>query len=190
VIDIAHLPQRSTVRALELLEAAEYPATSTHGDTYGGRLFELGGMGSVGIGGCASLDEPDTLGNRIRNRVRERSEHGLYPAEGFAFDFNGFAGSRRPRFGDRSPCPQPQPNPITYPFTSFDGTIEFTEPQLGDRPVDFNTEGMIHIGLLPELIEEVRRDGMSDEDLEPLFRSAESWVRLWEAAETRAARGF
>jgi hypothetical protein len=53
--------------------------------------------------------------------------------------------------------------------------------------VDFNTEGMIHIGLLPELIEDARRDGVSDEDLEPLFRSAEGYVRMWERAEMRGA---
>jgi len=45
--------------------------------------------------------------------------------------------------------------------------------------VDFNTEGMIHIGLLPELIEDVRRDGLSDAEFEPLFRSAEGYIRMW-----------
>lgn len=52
---------------------------------------------------------------------------------------------------------------------------------------DFNTEGMIHIGLLPELIEDARRDGVTDEQLEPIFRSAEAFIRLWERAEKRAA---
>ena len=46
---------------------------------------------------------------------------------------------------------------------------------------------MIHIGLLPELIEDVRRNGVTDEDLEPLFRSAESYLRMWEKAEARGA---
>lgn len=63
----------------------------------------------------------------------------------------------------------------------------FTEPQLGVRSVDFNTEGMLHLGLVAELIEDVRRDGMSDEELEPLFRSAEGYLRMWERAEERAA---
>jgi hypothetical protein len=51
--------------------------------------------------------------------------------------------------------------------------VTFTPPRLGNRTVDFNTEGMLHIGLLPELIEDARRDGVSDAELEPLFRSAE-----------------
>jgi len=46
---------------------------------------------------------------------------------------------------------------------------------------------MIHIGLLPELIEDARRDGVTDEQLEPIFRSAEAFIRLWERAEKRAA---
>jgi hypothetical protein len=44
---------------------------------------------------------------------------------------------------------------------------------------------MIHIGLLPELIEDARRDGVTDADLEPLFRSAEAFVRMWEHAQAR-----
>jgi len=33
----------------------------------------------------------------------------------------------------------------------------------------------------------VRRDGASDADLEPLFRSAEGYLRMWEKAEARGA---
>ncbi|MDH3687353.1 MAG: hypothetical protein OEP95_14065, partial [Myxococcales bacterium] len=55
------------------------------------------------------------------------------------------------------------------------------------RPVDFNTEGMAHIGLLPELIEDIRGDSVTDEELEPLFKSAEGYIRMWEKAEARAA---
>ena len=81
----------------------------------------------------------------------------------------------------------PQDNPIDYPFTSYRGDVTFTQPRLGNRDVDFNTEGMQHIGLLPELSEDVRRDGVTDAQLEPLFRSAEAYIRMWERAETHAA---
>ena len=97
-------------------------------------------------------------------------------------------GGPRPRFGEDSRCGDtPQANPVTYPFTSYAGDVTFTEPTLGNRVVDFNTEGMIHVGLLPELIEDARRDGVTDEDLEPLFHSAEAYIRMWERAEERAA---
>jgi hypothetical protein len=65
--------------------------------------------------------------------------------------------------------------------------VTFTEPHLGNRVVDFNTEGLAEIGLLPELIEDARRTGATDADLEPLFRSAEGYLRMWERAETRGA---
>lgn len=190
IIDVAHLPQHSVVRTLDILEEAGYPASSTHGDTFDGRIFDIAGFGRISFGGCADLEQPDTMGNGLRNRVALLRERGLYAAPGFAFDMNGFAGARRPRFGEHSGCPQPQPNPITYPFRSFDGAVEFTQPRLADREVDFNTDGMLQIGLLPELIEDARRDGLSDEDLEPLFRSAEAYIRMWELAEERAERLF
>jgi microsomal dipeptidase-like Zn-dependent dipeptidase len=186
IVDIAHLPQRAVQRVLEMHEEHDYPATSTHGHTYGGAIYGFGGMAQTGFHGCGDPNASDTMGNGLRARVQERIDHGLYPAEGLGSDHNGFAGARRPRFGDHSHCSAPQANPVTYPFRSYASDVEFTEPQLGDRAVDFNTEGMIHIGLLPELIEDVRRDGMSDEDLEPLFRSAEAYIRLWERADLRA----
>jgi len=45
---------------------------------------------------------------------------------------------------------------------------------------------MVHLGLVAELIEDVRRDGVTDEELEPLFKSAEGYIRVWEKSERRA----
>jgi hypothetical protein len=59
---------------------------------------------------------------------------------------------------------------------------------VGNRTIDFNTEGLVHIGLLPELIEDARRDAVDEADIEPLFRSAEGYIRMWELAEQRAER--
>jgi len=185
MIDVAHLPQRSLVRAYELLEANEYPVLKTHGDTNGGRVYLNGGLAGTGLGRCASASAPGQMGNQLQANVQEVKDHGGYPAEALSFDLNGFAGGPRPRFGPDSPCGEPQKNPIGYPFTSLDGSVTFEQPYLGNRVVDFNTEGMIHIGLLPELIDDVRRDGVTDERLEPLFRSAEAFVRMWERAEAR-----
>lgn len=187
LIEVDHLPRRSFVRAYELLVENDYPALGTHGNTNRGMLYQLGGVGKIGFNRCASPDRDGVLGERFLDRIQEILDNGGYPAEGFGFDLNGFAGGPRPRFGEFSPCDEPQANPVTYPFTSYNGDVTFTEPQLGNRAVDFNTEGMIHLGLLPELIEDVRRDGTTDEQLEPLFRSAEGYLRMWERAEERAA---
>ena len=107
-------------------------------------------------------------------------------AEGFGLDLNGFAGARGPRFGPNANCGDPQSDPITYPFTFYGGDVVFEEPTLGNRTIDFNTEGLAHIGLLPEVIQDILGDGVSKEELEPLFRSAEGYIRMWEKAEARA----
>ncbi len=186
LIDIAHLPQRSVTRAYELLEEHQYPATKTHGKTTDGRLYNLGGLTGFGVGRCGDPNTPGTMVAGLANRVAAIVDKGGYPAQPLTFDLNGFAGAPGPRFGPESGCGPGQVAPVTYPFTSHDGQVTFEAPHLGDRAVDFNTEGMIHIGLFPELIEDLRRDGATPEQLEPLFRSAEAYVRMWEKAEARA----
>jgi microsomal dipeptidase-like Zn-dependent dipeptidase len=188
IIEVDHLPRRASVRAYEMLVENDYPPAATHGNTQDGLVYELGGISITGLGRCADPTRRGAMGDRLRERIALITAHGGYPAEGFGFDMNGFAHAPGPRFGIHSGCGDtPQANPITYPFTSYDGAITFTEPQLGERAVDFNTEGMLHIGLMPELIEDARRDGVTDAELEPLFRSAEAYLRMWERAEERGA---
>ena len=114
-------------------------------------------------------------------------EAGQFPGVGFGFDLNGLAGVPDPRFGPDANCSEVQRNPVVYPFKSYAGDVTFTQPFIGERKVDFNTEGMIHIGLVPELIEDARRTGVSDEDLDIVFKSAEAYIRTWERVEERAA---
>ena len=187
IVELDHLPRRSYARAFELLQAHDYPAAGTHGNTNRGLIYRLGGISKADLGRCSDPDRPGAMGDSLRSRVQEAIANGGYPALGFGFDLNGFASGPGPRFGADSHCGKPQANPITYPFPSYAGDITFQEPHLAKRTVDFNTEGMIHIGLLPELIEDTLRNGVTEKDLEPLFRSAEGYLRMWEKAEARAA---
>ncbi len=187
IVEIDHLPQWSYVGAFDILNANGYPASATHGSDYNGRIYENGGISKTNLGRCADPSNPGAMADSIRNRAAAIAAAGGYPAPGFGFDLNGFAGAPGPRFGDRSGCSTPQSDPVTYPFLSYAGDVTFTEPRVGNRVLDFNTEGLVHIGLLPELIEDARRTGVTDADLEPLFRSAEGWIRMWEKAEARAA---
>jgi hypothetical protein len=187
VIEIDHFPRRSYQRALELLEELDYPAAGTHGSTQNGRLYALGGISKTGLGRCRSATRKGAMLDGLRSRLGLIEKVGGYPAEGFGFDLNGFAGAPGPRFGERSRCSDPQEDPVGYPFTSYAGDITFTEPRIGNRTLDFNTEGFVHVGMLPELIQDARGDAESDAELEPLFRSAEGYLRMWERAEGRAA---
>jgi len=46
---------------------------------------------------------------------------------------------------------------------------------------------MAHYGLLPDFLQDLRNVGLTEADLEPLFRSAEDFVRMWGACEQAAA---
>ncbi|MCH9683451.1 MAG: hypothetical protein K0V04_18585 [Deltaproteobacteria bacterium] len=185
IIEVDHLPRRSFQRAYEMLEQFDYPAAGTHGENFDGRLYRLGGVSKTGLGRCREA-EPGAMVRRLQERIALISDNGGYPAEGFGFDLNGFAGAPGPRFTDGA-CATEQEGPVTYPFRSYAGDVEFTAPSVADRQIDFNMEGMVHIGMLPELLDDARRDAVSEDDLEPLFRSAEGYIRMWERAEARAA---
>lgn len=187
MIEIDHFPRRSYLRAFEMLQEYDYPAAGTHGNNNRGALYELGGISKFNFARCSDPDRPGSRIDSLRQRLDLIAAAGGYPAEGFGFDLNGFAGAPGPRFGERTRCAAPQENPVTYPFTSFDGQITFTEPQVGNRTLDFNTEGMAHIGLVAELVQDVLNDGVEKEELEPLFRSAEGYIRFWERSIERGA---
>lgn len=184
LIEVDHFPRKSYRRAFELLNEYDYPAVGSHGRDFAD-LYRLGGVSATGFSRCRSATERATVDDGFQNRLGKIVANGGYPGLGFGFDLNGFAGAPGPRFGPRG-CGSPQTDPLTYPFTSYAGDVTFHQPKVGVRTLDFNTEGLAHIGLLPELIEDVRRDGVSDADLEPLFRSAEAYLRAWEKAERRA----
>ena len=186
ILEIDHLGRQSYVEVLERLEEEGYPAAGTHGVTAEGRVYALGGISKTSFRGCADPMRSGTMVEPFLERAAAREAEGFLGAEGFGFDLNGFAGARRPRFGERSRCGPDQPNPMSYPFTSYDGRVTFTRPEVGERELDYDTEGMVHLGLVAEVIEDVRRDGATDEDLEPLFRSAEAYLQMWELAERRA----
>ncbi|MCB9756671.1 MAG: hypothetical protein H6713_42685 [Myxococcales bacterium] len=186
IIEVDHLPRRSYVRAYELLVEADYPAAGTHGQNNNGLIYKLGGVSKTNLGRCRDPENPGAVFDSLKGRVALIEQNGGYPAEGFGFDLNGFAGARGPRFGDGA-CAAPQDDPITYPFTSLAGDVEFTQPWVGNREIDFNTEGFVHIGMLPELLQDARGDADSDADFDPLLHSAEGYIRMWERAESRGA---
>lgn len=187
IIEVDHLPRRSYARAYELLRMYDYPAAGTHGSDNRGELYKLGGISTLRLDRCVDPADKEAPMRRLRERIARIEKAGTYPAQGFGFDFNGFAKGPRPRFGKDSNCAVPQAgNGMTYPFTSFAGDVTFLPPQLGVRSVDFDTEGMIHLGLMPELIQDARNVGYTEADLEPIFRSAEGYLRMWEKAERRA----
>ena len=187
LIEMDHFSRRAYAEVFTRLEEAGYPAIGSHGHNFNGKIYEIGGVSKVRFQRCQREGQPGYIAHELAERVVDLNQAGAYPAEGFGFDLNGFASYPKPRFGVNSPCRDPQTSPITYPFSSYAGDVSFTEPVIAERSLDFNNEGLVHLGLFPELIEDLRRGGASDQDLEPLFRSAEGYLRMWRRAERWAA---
>ncbi|EFH82106.1 peptidase M19 renal dipeptidase [Ktedonobacter racemifer DSM 44963] len=56
----------------------------------------------------------------------------------------------------------------------------------GERDFDINLDGVAHYGLLPDLLQDLKNVGLTHEDLIPLFRSAEDYIRTWEKCDRRS----
>ncbi len=112
----------------------------------------------------------------------------------FGSDFNGVAAHVGPRFGhdacgwneyERS-WQERFEERLEYPFT-LEGFGTFAKQKTGERTFDFNIDGLAHVGLLPDLVADMETIGVSPEELEPLFQSAEAFIALWERAEQATA---
>jgi len=45
---------------------------------------------------------------------------------------------------------------------------------------DINVDGLQHVGLYPDYIQDLRNEGVLWEDLTPMFNAAEDYIRMWE----------
>ena len=188
IIDLGHTPKASLNDIIPVLVDNNYPAVHTHGgDQTAVNLID--GLASRGLGSACRDEEGGSGLLASFNSINEQvdPETGL-PRKGLSYDFNGFASYNRPRFGELSRCVQEQEDPLTYPFTSFGGDIVFEKLQTGEQVFDFNQFGLANIGLYPDLIEEARRGGASEESMNSLFKTAEAYIRIWERAERRGAQ--
>jgi microsomal dipeptidase-like Zn-dependent dipeptidase len=173
------------------------------------RIRELGGLVSVitaqgGRSEIATFDGtrgiPHDCGYSSQSFVQAYL-HGIREFGGpiaFGTDFNGFAGQPAPRFGPDA-CRAKEKGsgeigpkaalggPMPYPF-SVHGVSGRTlgKSKVGTREYDYNVDGLAHIGMLPDLVQDMKTMGVSPAELEPLFRSAEQYIRMWEKVESRS----
>ncbi len=105
-------------------------------------------------------------------------------------DFNGVAGHVGPRFGydacgqdsvERSRQARAKTQ-LQYPF-KLPGFGTFDHQVTGKRTFDFNNDGLAHIGLLPDMVADLYKIGLSEAELDPLFRSAAAFVDVWRRAD-------
>lgn len=114
-------------------------------------------------------------------------------------DWNGAAGHLGPRFGSDAcggwgapnglerPAQIIENSRLQYPFT-LDGFGSF-EPQVtGFKTFDYNVDGLAHIGLVPDMVADLRAIGLDDYYVDKLMCSGEAYIRVWERAEALGAR--
>jgi hypothetical protein len=98
-------------------------------------------------------------------------------------DFNGFAGLPGPRQGGEA-CPgggeQGTTAGVNYPFTAVATGQQMDRSVVGDKTFDINSDGLAHVGILPDLIADFQAMDLTAAELEPLLRSAEGYVNVWE----------
>jgi microsomal dipeptidase-like Zn-dependent dipeptidase len=184
IIDLGHLSTAGYIDAYSIFKEYQYPPVDTHGGDYGGQLFKLGGFVNANL--AHNCDTSRTAEQYLSFYQKAIQFGHPYPTMGIGIDFNGAATYTAPRFGAQTSCETNQNNPLTYPFTSFDPAIKLNKLQTGSRTFDFNTDGLAHIGLLPDMIQDLRNNGLSDDQLAPLFKSAEGYIRMWETMIERS----
>jgi hypothetical protein len=106
ILEVDHFPQRSYARAYEMLVENDYPAAGSHGNNQRRPHLRARRHLHHGLRPLPRSDRTGATVQGFKDKIALITERGGYPAEGFGFDLNGFAGARGPRFGD-GPCARP-----------------------------------------------------------------------------------
>jgi hypothetical protein len=170
IIDPDHLSVRARQQLLDIVEKAHYSGiVSSHSwstpDSIP-RIYHAGGFVTPYAG--ASKDFISTW--REEQVLRDPR---FYGGLGWGADMNGFGAQGGPRNG---------PNPVTYPFKNFDGTVTVGRQRSGQRVFDINVDGVAHYGLYPDWVEDLRKQA-GDEIIRDLARGPEAYLQMWERAE-------
>jgi len=169
IIDPDHMSVDAANRTLQIAKANGYSGVvSSHSWTDKRNwpdIYEVGGV----VGPMAR----DSKGfYETWKETRKMRDPDYYFGFGFGDDMNGFASQGGPRNG---------PNPVKYPFKSFDGAVKIKRQQSGTRTFDFNVDGVAHYGLYPDWVEDLRQQG-GRKIVRDLSRGAEAYLQMWERA--------
>lgn len=167
-----------------------------------GKKFTIGYTPEVG---------PHTITDNCRHSSKSWAQAYEYAVDvmggpvAMGSDFNGIAGHLGPRFGSdacggwevvRTPerrrerlAQEQEAKKVDYNGDGFSipGFGTFGGQVTGFKTFDYNVDGLAHIGLLPDLVADLRAIGLSDHYYEALMCSAEQYVRVWGRAEAIAA---
>ncbi len=169
IIDPDHLDVIARRQLLSIVESRRYSGIiSSHSwstkDAFP-RIYGLGGMVTPYAGDATKFV---ARWRELRTMKNERFYWGI----GWGADMSGFGNQGRPRGG---------PNPVRYPFSSWDGKVTFDRPRTGTRTFDINRDGVAHYGLYPDWVEDLRMIA-GEEIVNDLVRGPEAYLQMWERA--------
>ena len=183
IVDPDHLSVRARKGMMSLLEAQRYSGVvSSHSWSTPDvvpRIYKLGGVVTPYAGDSKSFVK------KWREEAPRANRKKFYFGFGYGADMNGFGAQGHARNG---------PNPVTYPFKSWDGKQTIQQQRSGQRVYDINKDGVAHYGLYPDWVEDLRKQAGS-QIVKDLARGSEAYLQMWERAEgvrnqaCRSARG-
>ncbi|MEH1056842.1 membrane dipeptidase [Micromonospora sp. CPCC 206171] len=190
MIDVDHMSAASRADTLRLTGAAGYPVVAGHAEVLAAaeagrrseRLLTDDELTAIGRHGgivapllrqmsiAVSSDAKGTAEAFLAayRRVLRRLPEAAIP---FGSDLNGFAGL---------PCDLRRGRPLEYPFNAPVTRAALGRSRLGRRSFDLNTDGIAHVGMLPDFVAHLFELGLSEEEGRPLLDSALGYVRAWE----------
>ena len=127
------------------------------------RIYKLGGVVTP-----MKESAPDWI--KTWRETKSKRDPRFYFGFGYGSDQNGLSSQPHPREG---------PNPVQYPFKSFDGRVTFQRQRSGVREFDFTKDGVAHYGLFPDWWEDIRRVGGAAA-VKDMARGAEAYLESWE----------
>jgi hypothetical protein len=171
MIDPDHLSVAARNELLSIVESKRYSGVvSSHSwstpDSIP-RIYKLGGFVTPYAGASENFVETWMKYRPMRDK---RFKFGF----GYGADMNGFGAQGPPRGAD-------VPNPVRYPFKSFDGKVTLDKQRTGERTWDINVDGVAHYGLYPDWIEDLRQLA-GDQIVKDMAKGSEAYVEMWERA--------
>jgi microsomal dipeptidase-like Zn-dependent dipeptidase len=203
LVDLSHMTQTSIDDALAVTAAHAIAPVITHGKLVAIRDTELaqrddqvleiyrqGGVFSLGLAGgkLDPIEPARPIPDDVCRGTLEmfRAHHEAVSAL--------LAAHTQELFGTDGPPTDAQQTRLAVGWSSdWNGWLSHSKPvygagrcrrraELGTADMlDIDTRGLAHPGLLPQHWQRLHRDGM---DLEPMLRSAERFLQLWEQART------
>ena len=178
IVEVDHMSNNTLEGTMDILEAHNYSGVvSSHGMVRGKdrtveRIYRLGGIA------VKFSSKPTNVVDNIQHTKSIIEKTNFELGVGFATDIQGVVSQTT---GEDDFIP-------TYPFKSYDGTVTFTEPKIGNRTIDFNKEGIAHYGMFAEWMENFRQvtQEKGDDSFDIFMNSAEAYLQMWARAEAAA----